>query len=209
MTQPMWLHHKLQALAELCLYGNISLPFKPSNWYPRAQLKDDGPKRDSEGLRLLYRTITARPDLARMVKKIDFEVPWRWIYGHYGTSAGHEDPYQACEVSLTGGVLQRLENVNRVSLEIKGATTVMDPGENCLNIMFPGFEPLRAHLQWPVKFLQKVECLVWDGSLHWMMVGPSMTHVHLIEPCEILPDSLSHERQNKLEVLSIVSFNFA
>jgi hypothetical protein len=192
---------KLRALVELCLYDSIIVPFRPSLWYRRATGADDTPKKGFEGLTSLYRTFIARPDLARMVKVFDIDSRWRRAHSHYGAPQDIDDPYQICEVSLLGGVLQKLENVKHVSLELKEATRLMAPGETCLNVMFPGFESLRAHLQWPVKFLGKLESFDWDGwIIHWLMIGPRLRRIHLKEPCEILPDSVPHEKQDKFEM---------
>jgi hypothetical protein len=77
-----------------------------------------------------------------MVKQIGLEVLRRWNNNDYATSNGPDEAFQKCELALAGGIIRQLEHARSVCADIREAMSQMEPAQNCLTAMFPGFDPL-------------------------------------------------------------------
>jgi len=204
----------LQALAERCLYNGINIPYDPNVDYPCEEVE--------EGLGYeiwpLYRTLSARSDLAKRVKTLNILIIDRSL-GITADSKGvfpggllfsSDLDMRLPEATIAGALLQLLSAVESLTVHFVeedgdgDADISSRPTSDCMAKLFPGFNSRTAHLR-SLTAVQKVKELEWNGSeFHWMLArSPHLTVLNLTRSSTILPDEAPNETNAALEQLRI------
>lgn len=189
----------LQDLAHRSLYRTIKIPYIAG---------------DIDAIFFLNRTLDAHPELAPKIKRLDLTIMDRTMSISVSArksadkSLAKKVTTHTSEPIQIRKLLEHVIHVEHLSLEL-----LSDPNgigmarlkKDCVAELFPGFNPLTAHLN-PPAILQKVLEMCYRGEdFHWIMArSPCLRKLEVDGLCRILADGAPEETNPALKSFSLM-----